>query len=593
VTSADFGSDFRALVVDDVRSEIVPLLDLLERHGFDASVTGSSPELLDGALPTGTDLVFVEAKLEHISGLTLAQKLADAGGPAVVLMGDREKTEAPGDELQPHLVDFLLKPFVDERMLSQRLRRIVQRMTLQRRVAGLVDELRGRNDHLEQLGDELREKNRQLEELVVRDPVTRLFNHAYYQDRLETEITRAKRYRHPLSILSIDIDHFTKLNDRLGHGDGERIIASIAEMLTDTPGHEGSIRSTDIAARYGGDEFGVILPETDKQAAVMLAERLRVRIGDAGDDDDDDTLPFFTASLGVAGYPEDGESRPALVTAVDTALVAAKRQGRNRVMPFAPGMAPAEAGKPSEEEVRRARLAAAVEESIRKLAFRIVFQPIFDSTSRKLFGYEALCRPEHPDLDGPEQMFAVASGLGRVLELGRATRSVLARSLSDLPDEALLFVNVHPQEVLNRHLLTDEPLLSHASRIVLEVTETAAIHDYSAARAALQRHREEGFRIALDDLGSGYASLNSLTGLEPEFVKLDMELLRGITSDSRTSRLIRHIIEYADGEDITTVAEGIETPEEAETVIGLGCPLVQGYFFANPSDRFDTDGWSE
>jgi EAL domain-containing protein (putative c-di-GMP-specific phosphodiesterase class I) len=184
-------------------------------------------------------------------------------------------------------------------------------------------------------------------------------------------------------------------------------------------------------------------------------------------------------------------------------------------------------------------------------------------------------------------LFAAAERAGRVVELGRASRRVAVRPLDRLPEPLALFVNLHPHE-LNDSLLSsaETEVAAYASRLVLEITESEAIRDTKRLARVLDGLRAIGFRIALDDLGSGYAGLNSLSLLKPDFIKLDMSLVRRVATDGGAARLVRHILEFAVGEGMTVIAEGVETEQELEAVRRLDCPLAQGYLLARPSEPF-------
>jgi EAL domain-containing protein (putative c-di-GMP-specific phosphodiesterase class I) len=167
-------------------------------------------------------------------------------------------------------------------------------------------------------------------------------------------------------------------------------------------------------------------------------------------------------------------------------------------------------------------------------------------------------------------------------------REMAIEPLPRLNNGGCIFVNVHPYELNDPDLLKESGSLfeEFSSRIVFEVTEAGKIRDYAQFRLALAKLRERGFRVALDDLGAGYSGLNALALLEPDFVKLDAALLRGVDSDNRKSRLIKHILEYAVGEGVQVIAEGIETEQETRVVTDLGCPLLQGFHFAPPGPPF-------
>jgi len=220
-------------------------------------------------------------------------------------------------------------------------------------------------------------------------------------------------------------------------------------------------------------------------------------------------------------------------------------------------------------------------------SFSFVYQPIVHVRDDSLFAYEALCRPTDGSFRHVGELLETAVRTGRIRELGRVLRRLVVEPLGQLPSECALFVNLHPQDLGEDHPLEAEShLVPWASRIVLEVTETEAIRDYERARARIRSLREAGFRVALDDLGSGYSSLNLLAELEPDFVKLDMQLVRGVEKGGRTARLVQHLIEFCRGEGFMTVAEGIETESELRAVSELGVDLVQGYLLARPSPPF-------
>jgi EAL domain-containing protein (putative c-di-GMP-specific phosphodiesterase class I) len=159
--------------------------------------------------------------------------------------------------------------------------------------------------------------------------------------------------------------------------------------------------------------------------------------------------------------------------------------------------------------------------------------------------------------------------------------------LSRLDDSCRLFINLHPTDLFDPQLLAGEPaLLPHAHRIVFEVTEVAEIKSFDKARESLEVLREKGFGVAVDDFGAGYSGLNNLALLNPDFVKLDMALVRQVDKNARLARLITHIIDFARDESIRVIAEGVETESEYRAVLELGVELVQGYYFARPSPPF-------
>ena len=213
----------------------------------------------------------------------------------------------------------------------------------------------------------------------------------------------------------------------------------------------------------------------------------------------------------------------------------------------------------------------------------IAYQPIISWSTRTLFAYEALVRNEEPALRTPGDLFEAAERLGRLHELGQMIRQRVADTIRDIPAPGLVFVNVHTADLQDDSLFhPSSPLSEHASRVVLEITERAALDQVKDLMARMAQLRKMGYRIAVDDLGAGYAGLTSFAQLEPEVVKVDMSLVRGIDSSPTKQKLLSSIIGLCRDLQIQIIAEGIETEAERDTLIRLGGDLCQGYLFAHP-----------
>ncbi len=214
----------------------------------------------------------------------------------------------------------------------------------------------------------------------------------------------------------------------------------------------------------------------------------------------------------------------------------------------------------------------------------IAYQPIVHWKRREVFGFEALMRNDEPTLASPPALLACAERLGRLTDVGRTVRDRVAASLSSLPGEARVFVNLHTRDLADPLLLSpDAPLSRHSSRVVLEVTERSSLDEVSDVATRIDLLRRMGFAIAIDDLGAGYAGLTAFAQLKPEIVKLDMSLIRGVQSDPMKRKLIAAMTSLSHEMSILVVAEGIETTEERDTLESIGCDLMQGYLFARPS----------
>ncbi len=223
----------------------------------------------------------------------------------------------------------------------------------------------------------------------------------------------------------------------------------------------------------------------------------------------------------------------------------------------------------------------------------MAYQPIIRWPERDVYAYEALMRSREPMLASPMEILDAAERLGRLHDLGRAARGHVARSADTAPPDALLFVNLHPSDLNDAELLSpSSPLAAIASRVVLEITERASLHDVHGLTTKIARLRRLGFRIAIDDLGAGYAGLSSFSQLEPEMVKLDMSLVRGVDTSAKKRSVVRAMSRLCAGElSIQLVCEGVETAEERDALAQEGVVLFQGYLFARAEQGFPEPRW--
>jgi EAL domain-containing protein (putative c-di-GMP-specific phosphodiesterase class I) len=218
----------------------------------------------------------------------------------------------------------------------------------------------------------------------------------------------------------------------------------------------------------------------------------------------------------------------------------------------------------------------------------LAYQPIVSVKKRRVFGYEALLRSAEPSLPNPGAFLEAAERLGRIRDLGRAIRERVAEAAATAPDEALLFVNLHSSDLNDEQLYSkDASFTNIARRCVLEITERASLETVKSPIERTRHLRALGFRVAVDDLGAGYAGLTSFAQLEPEIVKLDLALVRGIDGDPRRLSIVRSMKNLCDELGIMVVAEGVETSGERTALEDLGCDLLQGYLFGKPAPLFE------
>jgi EAL domain-containing protein (putative c-di-GMP-specific phosphodiesterase class I) len=211
-----------------------------------------------------------------------------------------------------------------------------------------------------------------------------------------------------------------------------------------------------------------------------------------------------------------------------------------------------------------------------------------------VFAYEALMRSREPSLRGPADMLDAAERLGRLHDLGRCIRAKVAQAAVQAAADVYFFVNLHSRDLADEQLYSaGAPLSAIAQRVVLEITERASLDDIEGLPARIEKLRKLGFRIAIDDLGAGYAGLTSFTQLEPDFAKLDMSLMRDVHLSERKQRVIRAMITLCTQDlSVQVVTEGVETPAERDALENLGCDLLQGYWFAKPGEGFPEPNWA-
>jgi diguanylate cyclase (GGDEF)-like protein len=566
-----------ALIVDDDALVSEVLEAALEDMGFELSFAGSVQEAvaaLDGA---SFDILILDKNLPDGSGLEVARAVRERElDSEMIMLTGYQSTASAIEALQLGVADYLTKPLTHVNLLSVVLKRVLDVQGLRRERLELLEQLQSKSEDLAQ-------KNRELEALAVRDPLTKLFNHAFLHEQVDATLHSAERHGHEFGLIFLDFDGFKQVNDTLGHQAGDTLLVRFAEVLRGDSRAEDvpfRLRSEDVAARYGGDEFVLLLPETPKRGAVIKAERLRAFV-----ESFDFGIPGLlrqTISIGVAGYPSDAHDRMSIIDAADRALYAAKHAGRNRLVAFSSDI-PAVAARGGFQQVDAGR-ADALSRSIADSAFDVAFQPIVRADDGSVFAYEALCRPREPAFPHPGVLIETAEQLGKIRELGRVLRRCTAREIPKLDPDALVFVNLHPHELFDPELQNVEPFFeAFADRIVLEVTETANIEDYNRLKKTLTALSAAGFRSALDDLGAGYSGLNSLAHIEPDFVKLDMKLVRAVVNDKRARRLVQHILEFSEQEGMLVIAEGVETETERDVLLEMRCPLLQGYLFGRPA----------
>ena len=399
-----------------------------------------------------------------------------------------------------------------------------------------------------------------LRSLAETDSLTGLTNHRGFHQALRSELRAAATRRDNVALVVLDLDDFKSINERHGHPFGDGVLQRVGAQL------RKSVRGGDIAARTGGEEFALILPGSDVEAAQEIAERVRVAIAQlapAGSE--------LSSSAGVAVYPMDADSARSLLQLAEGALYWAKRSGKSRTRRFDPDHVRLSGDAPQRSEIERI---------LRERAIEPVFQPVASLTTGRLLGYEALARfPDSPERP-PSTWFAQANacGLGPQLE---AAAIQAALDVAGRPPGTHLAVNVSPS-ALSTDVVTSV-LPDELSGVVIELTEHEVYVGDSLLADTLADLRERGARIAIDDAGAGYAGLKQVMWVRPDIVKLDLDLTRAIHSDPVRMALVESLVRFARRVGATVCAEGIEQHDDIEVLANLDVPWGQGYALGRPA----------
>ena len=418
-----------------------------------------------------------------------------------------------------------------------------------------------------------------IERLAHHDPLTGLLNRYSLESRLEQGLLGARREGQHLAVLFIDMDRFKGINDTLGHQVGDHMLQEVAVRL------QGCVRESDIVARLGGDEFVVVLTALGgvHEAAPVLS-KLMHRLSD--DYCIDGHSLHSTPSVGVAMFPEDGESVEMLLKHADAAMYCAKDRGRNNMQYFTAALtAAAEERREIEHELHRA---------LADQEFELYYQLQVCASDGRIGGVEALLRWHHPErgMVPPDRFIPIAEEAGLIEAIGAWVLDEACRQLAAWQRDGIadlrMAVNLSAYQLRSPHLLTlvSGCLSEHhilPAHLELEVTESAAMESPEQAIDQLRALRDMGIYLSIDDFGTGYSSLAYLKHLPIHTLKLDRSFVRDIETDANDAAISAATVALAHKLGLLVVAEGVETAAQAKFLgVDHGCDILQGYLFARP-----------
>jgi len=422
-----------------------------------------------------------------------------------------------------------------------------------------------------------RSTERRIRQLAYSDELTGLASRVYFYKHLEDVIKVAQRRAERFALLYLDLDGFKDVNDSLGHDIGDELLKIVAQRL------QTVLRETDFVARLSGDEFCILVDNVnDQYAAADVASRCLQETNQPVTLETHELRP--RCSIGIAHFPEDGEDLQTLLKAADSAMYAAKEEGKHRYAFYQPAL--------TEQAEQRLRMEQDLRLAIAREQLELHYQPQIELRTGRLVGVEALVRWRHPRLGlvSPGEFIGVAERIGLIQGLGDwVLREACDQAMQwhglGLPPLRVA-VNISPLHFQDPALLESVAEVLHRTGLApadleLEITESVVQTTGDNFRM-FQRLRELGVKIAIDDFGTGYSSLASLKSLPVDCLKIDRLFIIDMLSDPNASILLGTIVGAAHALGLLVVAEGVEEQDQVKALGGIGCDLIQGYYFSRP-----------
>jgi diguanylate cyclase (GGDEF)-like protein/PAS domain S-box-containing protein len=416
-----------------------------------------------------------------------------------------------------------------------------------------------------------------IQQLAHFDPLTRLPNRLLLNDRCNTALHIANRSHQHVALIFLDLDHFKNINDSLGHRVGDEVLMELASRLNK------AVREQDTVSRLGGDEFILLLPDTDALGATRVAEKILQAA----------LVPFqieqheltVTPSIGIAMYPEDGNDLDALSKCADAAMYRAKEDGRNGYRFFTNDI--------QTQTDRSLLLGNALRRAQERRQLELHYQPQICLQTGATVGAEALIRWRHPELGAvsPGEFIPIAENTGLILPIGEWVIRTAVAQLANWMQRGMppMIMAVNLSAVQFRHANLPELVTSilqeysvDPALLELELTEGVATNDPIGAIAVMNDLRQRGVRMSIDDFGTGYSSLSYLKRFQVYKLKIDQSFVRDITEDPEDKAIVGAIIGMAASLGLKTIAEGVETEGQLAFLRDRGCDEVQGYYFSRP-----------
>lgn len=546
------------LLVDDQRDMRLMIRSMLEMDGYSVIESENGERAIEICREQMPDLVIMDAVMSGMDGFTTCQNimtLPNGEQTPILIVTGLEDVHTIEKAFSAGAVDYLPKP--------------INFKVMRKRIGRLLDA-------------SMAEKN--VRHLVYNDVLTNLLNRTAYMHKLSQLIEMPRSEEQMLAVMFIDLDRFKRVNESLGHEAGDLLLQKVAERLS------SMVRSTDIVARMGGDEFGIILDNISSiDNLIKVAEKLCKRMAEP--------LQFtgqrvyVTSSIGISVFPTDGSTASELVRFADTAMFKAKEK-RNGFQFYEEGMEKLIAQKMyMENELRNA---------LKQNEFVMYYQPQMELDTGKISGMEALIRWQHPKrgMVPPLEFILLAEETGLIIELGewvlRHTCLQIKEWLNKGYEPLQFAVNLSGRQFEDGHLVEKiGSILKETSvppkLLELEITESAIMENPDAAIPILEEIKNMGISLAIDDFGTGHSSLNYLRKFPIDILKIDRSFVKDVMTSPDEAAIVKGIIALAKSLNLKVIAEGVETEEQKMFLLDSDCDFIQGYYLYKPlpSDVFE------
>ncbi len=425
--------------------------------------------------------------------------------------------------------------------------------------------------------DRVKEKTKSLQHIALHDALTHLPNRIYLLKILQNNLREAKGEKQSLYVIFLDLDRFKEVNDTFGHSVGDKLLRKVSRRL------KKSLRDEDVVARVSGDEFVVILKNTNREDTINILVKIMAEIQEPFRVE---KLELFTSfSIGVSHFPTDGTSAKVLLRQADTAMYKAKEQGKNNYQFYHRDM--------TKRVFLRQELGRDLQKALINKEFEVYYQPKVDAGSGKVLGLESLVRWNHPEkgLLYPGEFIALAEEIGLIIPIDEYVREESFKQIVTWHNEGVhtgtLSLNISTKQLENENFLSrlQTCVISTGFDIdflEIEVLENQIMKDIKKGIKILESIKSLGVKISIDDFGTGYSSLSYLQKLPIDTLKIDRSFIQNLFEDQSSIEIVRTIISLAKNLDLEVVAEGVETKEQLDCLLAESCHIIQGYYFTKP-----------